>query len=64
MTITSKTYNNLNFLAKCMKTLCLVMDTFFYLLKYEFGVLSKFKVAKWSAEGKPDSTVIGPAFRG
>jgi hypothetical protein len=30
----------------------------------KFGFLSRYKVAKWGVNGKADSTVIGPAFRG
>jgi hypothetical protein len=31
-----------------MKTLVLVVDTFFHLPKYKFGIVSKYKVEKWS----------------
>jgi hypothetical protein len=47
-----------------MKILELDVDTFFHLLKYTFGFLSIYKVAKWSVNGKLDSTVINLAFRG
>jgi hypothetical protein len=39
------------------------MDAFLHLLKYEFGFLSKHKVAKWSVNGKADSTIVDKGVR-
>jgi hypothetical protein len=42
-----------------MKILPLIMNTIFHLMKM---YLPTYEVAKMSVNGKPDSTVIGPAF--
>jgi hypothetical protein len=35
-----------------------------YEYEYEFLSLSKYKLEKWSVNGKPNFMVIGPACRG
>jgi hypothetical protein len=47
-----------------MKILQFIMNTILYQLKMLTFSLRKHKVEKLSMNGKSDSTVIGPAFRG